>query len=289
MELRHLRYFLAVADQMHFGRAAEKLHIVQPALSMQIRQLEEELGTPLFDRSRRQIRLTEAGRLFLPEAERTLAQAAQATRVARLAAQGARGRLRLGFSAGGAHSGALADLATRLRATAPGLVIDPRECHPMEILDLLERGQIDAGLGTFRADALPPGLQRRILSTHAACLVLPAAHPLATQEEIPAEALREEGFIGYAGPGDAEGMVLTRDLLGFQPPLACVVSTPTTAVHLVAAGFGLAILHDALAVPHPGVCYRRLAVAHDGISVVLLWRDLDPDGPLRTLLSLVTP
>src|SRR3977135_156950 len=108
MELRHLRYFLAVAEEGHFGRAAQRLHIVQPALSMQIRALEAELGPPLFERTSRQVLLTEAGVLFRVEAERTIQQAARAKDVAQRAARGEVGSVRIGFVGNASFGGKLA-------------------------------------------------------------------------------------------------------------------------------------------------------------------------------------
>src|ERR1700722_17537746 len=105
MDLRHLRYFLAVAEEGHFGRAAERLHIVQPALSMQIKALEGELGTPLFTRTSRRVELTQAGALLRVEAERTLAQAARAKAIVQRAARGEVGHLRIAYTGGAAFSG----------------------------------------------------------------------------------------------------------------------------------------------------------------------------------------
>src|SRR4030095_14286771 len=107
MELRHLRYFVAVAEELHFGRAAARLHIAQPPLSRQIRALEREVATPLFERVARRVELTAGGRAFLPEARLTLAQAARAQRTAERAARGEIGRVRVGFVGGGTHSRAV--------------------------------------------------------------------------------------------------------------------------------------------------------------------------------------
>src|SRR6476661_7204926 len=115
MELRHLRYFVAVAEELHFGRAAERLRIAQPPLSRQIRDLEREIGVPLFERVPRGVELTPAGRAFLPEARLTLSQAERAQRSAQRAAQGETGRLRVGFVEVATHSGILPDVLSFFR------------------------------------------------------------------------------------------------------------------------------------------------------------------------------
>src|SRR5918911_4182703 len=121
MELRHLRYFVAVAEGLHFGRAAERLHIAQPPLSRQIRDLERELGTALFERVPRGVALTAAGRAFLPEARLTLAQAERAQRTAQRAAGGEIGRIRVGFSEAATYSAVLPDVLAFFRLHLPNI------------------------------------------------------------------------------------------------------------------------------------------------------------------------
>src|SRR5256714_10717927 len=127
MELRHLRYFVAVAEELHFGRAAERLHIAQPPLSRQIRDLEREVGTPLFERVPRGVELTPAGSAFLPVARLTLAQAERAQRSAQRAALGETGRLRVGFVEAATHSGILADVLSFFRVHLPSVGLRSEE------------------------------------------------------------------------------------------------------------------------------------------------------------------
>ncbi|GGB14295.1 LysR substrate-binding domain-containing protein [Allosediminivita pacifica] len=272
MELRHLRYFVTLAEQLHFGRAAELLNIVQPALSMQIKALEEELGVALFERAHRRVSLTDAGRLFLPEAERTLAQAAQARHVARLAALGTVGRVRLGFTSGAAHSGELAALARDLREKAPELLIEPLECHPAELLDLLGRDDLDLGIGLIWRETVPEGVALRALSSRPAQVALPEGDPLAARATVSVADLEGRPFIGYRGPGDVEGVALTRGVLGFSPEISCVAENPATAVCLAGAGFGVAIVHGALGAGAPGVVLREIADGAMALEINLLWR-----------------
>ncbi len=140
-----MRYFVAVAEELHFGRAARRLRIAQPPLSQQIRVLEDELGTALFIRSRRMVALTEAGRLLLPEARATLGQAARAAETARAAGQGERGRLVIGFVTSACYT-VLPGAVRRFRERYPGVEIHLKEMIPAEQVSALARREIDVGL-----------------------------------------------------------------------------------------------------------------------------------------------
>ncbi|MDT0683186.1 LysR substrate-binding domain-containing protein [Roseicyclus sp. F158] len=271
MELRHLRYFTVLADTLHFGQAAARLNIVQPALSMQIRKLEEELGVALFERSRRKVALTPTGELFLIEARRCLSHADQARFLAQEAKRGAIGQLRLGLSNGAVQSGALRRVMRAFRASSPGLLIEPVEVHPAGAADAIFRGDIDASLGTTASLALPEGLESYTMAQHRALVVLPEEHPLAAEADIPAEALRGETFIGYAGPHDVMGMSLTVGALGYLPAAQRAVSSPSMTVGMVAAGLGVAIVPESIARPEAGAVFRGLRDRRFDIDVTLLW------------------
>src|ERR1700751_5659573 len=145
MDLRHLRYFLAVAEEGHFGRAAERLHIVQPALSMQIRALETELGATLFERTSRRVLLTEAGTLFRVEAERTLQQATRAKDVAQRAGRGEVGSVRIGFVGNAAFAGKLASDVSSFKLGYPRVEIELSELPPLRQVEAILSGHLDAG------------------------------------------------------------------------------------------------------------------------------------------------
>src|SRR6478752_8337361 len=154
MELRHLRYFVAVAEEMHFGRAAERLRIAQPPLSRQIRDLEREIGAPLFERVPRGVDLTPAGSAFLPEARLTLSQAERAQRTAQRAAKGETGRLRVGFVDAATHSGVLPNVLSFFRMHLPSIGLSLFEMDSMQQTDALREGRIDIGIvGTVPLDA----------------------------------------------------------------------------------------------------------------------------------------
>src|SRR5687768_10910437 len=180
MELRHLRYFVAVAEELHFGRAAARLRVAQPALSQQIKQLERELGVTLLARTRRRVALTEPGRLFLTEARRTLAQAASAVEVARRAAAGHAGRLRIGH-VDIALWGVLPTLVRVYRERYPGVALSLRETLPARQLAALRAGELDVGIGP------PPTsgpFETAPVSADPVLLALPSGHRLAAQESV---------------------------------------------------------------------------------------------------------
>src|SRR5918998_2446596 len=146
MELRHLRYFVAVAEELNFGRAAARLHIAQPPLSRQIRDLEREVGAPLFERVPRGVELTPAGKAFLPEARLTLAQAERAQRTAERAARGETGRLRVGFVEAATYSGILPDVLGFFRMHLPNIGLSLFELTSPQQDEALREGRIDLGL-----------------------------------------------------------------------------------------------------------------------------------------------
>ncbi|WP_460273729.1 LysR family transcriptional regulator [Celeribacter sp. ULVN23_4] len=271
MELRHLRYFTVLAETLHFGAAADRLNIVQPALSMQIKNLEEEIGVALFTRSRRNVSLTPAGQLFLVEARRALSHAAQAKYLAQEAGRGVTGQLRLGISAGPVHSGVLRHMMQAFRKTCPGLLVEPVELHPARAPEAILSGDLDASLGTVTSVAVPETLHRHQLASHSAILVLPEDHPLAKEHEIPVERLRQETFVGYAGPDDLPGMSLTAQVLGYVPGFHRTVSSPTMTIGVVAAGLGIAIIPESIKRPEIGAVFRRLKDRQVDIDVTLLW------------------
>ena len=145
MDLRHLRYFVAVAEEGHFGRAAERLHIVQPALSMQIRALEDEMGGALFTRTTRRVELTEAGRLLVVEARRTLAQAERAKEIVQTSLRGEIGTIRLGFVGNAVLTGRLMTDLRAFHARYPSAIIDLHEKPPHSQSEAVLSGELDVG------------------------------------------------------------------------------------------------------------------------------------------------
>jgi DNA-binding transcriptional LysR family regulator len=290
MELRHLRYFITVAEELHFARAADRLHIVQPALSMQIKALETELGTALLLRDRRKVALTEAGRLFLVEARATLAQAQKAAAVARQAAAGDIGRVQLGYSASAIYSGILAEAVRRFSASHPNVDLQALEVHPQGQYDALANGEIDVAFGSTLSLPGSDAFYTRRLASFPLKIALPRDHRLAGLDVIDPALLREDGFIGYAGSQDADGVKLIRHVMKFEPVMRCRASNPLMALGLVDAGLGVMIIPALLARSFDtGIHYRSLAGVSDEIDVTLIWRRNEAAPAVRAMIDSVAP
>lgn len=247
MELRHLRYFLCVAEEMHFGRAAKRLGISQPPLSQQIRAMEEELGVRLFDRTSRRVRLTEAGTLFLPEAQATIRQADYAIQTARRAGRGETGRLRVGFSTSVAFVPRVMDRLAEFRRRNPLVALQVDEMPRGEQLDRLNRGDLDIGiLRVFEAPTLPTGFQTSCLQRDGMILAMRRDHPLALRKADPTlDDLRGQPLIMYGsinGAGFNEHLIAHCENAGFHPDISIEASSFAALLGLTAAGFGVSIL-----------------------------------------------
>ncbi|PZR93798.1 MAG: LysR family transcriptional regulator [Stutzerimonas stutzeri] len=290
MDLRHLRYFVATAEELHFGRAAERLHIAQPALSIQIKALEEMLGVQLLNRTNRVVTLTEAGRLFLKEARRTLEQAQHAAVVARRAGRGEIGRIEIGYSADVSYSGVLSKTLREYRRQVPDVELGLHELHPSsQIAQLLENriqiGVLASFIGT-PAWKLPGELDAIRLMEWPIRLALPVDHPLAQRTRIPREALVEEPFILYIGSDDELDRSFVQLVLGFAPRVAYEAQSGFSLVSLVGAGLGVAIVPSSVVSISVGeqVVYRPIA----GNSIqfgteVVFRRDADDPAVARFL------
>lgn len=253
MELRHLRYFVAVAEELNFTRAAERLHIGQPPLSIQIRDLERELGAELFDRSRRRIALTQAGNRFLLRAKAILAATDDASDEARRLARGEAGELRIGFTSSLSYTNLLPDVLHAYRRAHPGVSLQLRERFSVEQFVALEQGGLDVGFVRYGAVEVPAAIAVREIGRDPLRLVVNAAHPLAGAREVGFEQLRDEDFITFPADAGTGLPVILRDLCreaGFEPRIVQIAREATTQIGLVAAGLGVALL------PAPLECVR---------------------------------
>ncbi len=265
MDLRHLRYFLCVAEEMHFGRAAQRLGISQPPLSQQIRALEDELGTRLFDRTSRRVRLTEAGELFVPEARATLSQADHAIETARLAGRGELGRLRIGFTSSAPFVPLIASTLYRFREYYPEVQLTLNDLARDAQIEALRRGALDIALVRgIRAPCLPDEFSARCILEEDMVVAVRAGHLLADRPDDPTIAdLAGTPLVLYApslGAGFNEYFYGLCHEAGFEPDIAHEASSFATLLGLVAAGFGATILARSLERLHlENVVYRRLA------------------------------
>lgn len=260
MELRHLRYFRAVAEELHFGRAAQRLHIAQPPLSQQIRQLERELGVSLLTRTTRSVELTAAGRSYLSNAVHILDAVEEAAEQARRIADGAQGRLVIGC-VGSATYSLLPQLVRALRRTLPNVDLSVRgEMLAPAQLAALRSGEIDLGL--LRPPVTDPDIAVEAIRRDRLLVALPADHPLHGREVVDIVELRDEGFISHAGRGRSRMSSLLTELCaaaGFTPRISHDVEETSTLVTLVAAGLGVAIVPEPTAdLDIAGVCYRPM-------------------------------
>jgi DNA-binding transcriptional LysR family regulator len=275
MELRHMRYFVAVAEYLHFGRAAEALATAQPSLSRQILQLEDELGVQLFERTNRRVELTDAGRLFLIDARRTLQAADASIRHARENAEGTRGELRIGFL-DGAMLMVLPSIFREYRRRYPNVIVTPHAMQYPDHVAALRAGSIDIAWTIAASD---PEIISQIVTTDGLMAALPSDHRLADRVEVNVAEFKGEPLIMLSRENAPLLFDLTMDLCtenGYRPPDIHEVPDLTTVLGLVAAGFGVALP------PYPwsvvgvrGLVYRKI-VSNQYIEEALSWhRDRD--------------
>jgi DNA-binding transcriptional LysR family regulator len=274
MDLRHLRYFLAVADEGHFGRAAERLHIVQPALSMQIRALEEELGAPLFIRTSRRVELTEAGALLRVEAERTVAQAARAKSVVQRAARGEIGTVRIGFTGGAAFAGKLSADLRAFHKSYPDVELDLREMAAGLQPEAILEDRIDIAYCPAHESKFDARLNVDSVGSWPWMIAMVEDHPLAAQTSIHSAALWNESFILLAAHNrDEELLKVLRRALGREPHIAHRVTNAVSVLAMAAAGLGVAMVPGSVGdVRIQNIQYRPLADFDSPAGLVMLSR-----------------
>jgi DNA-binding transcriptional LysR family regulator len=274
MELRHLRYFVGVAEELHFGRAAARLGISQPPLSQQIRALETELGVALFERSSRRVSLTPAGRLFLVEARRTLAQAEHAMQVARRAELGEIGELTVGFSTSAPFTAIVSQALYSFRQRYPGIRLMLNEMARDAQVEALAAEEIDvAFVRGFALPVLPQGIRALPLIEEPMLLAMRAGHPLADLDRpIRITDLAGEPFVTLGregGGGFNEHVALLCRRAGFEPHFAQGASGLATLLGLVAAGFGITMISTSLGALHTdNIVYRTIA---DPDAISRMW------------------
>lgn len=283
LELRHFRCVLAVAHSLHFARAAAELGISPPALTKQVQETEQLLGTRLFQRSKRAVSLTAAGELFVLEAARALEQLAQAQDVARRAGRGELGRLEIGYVASAAYSGVLQSQFARFRASHPGIHISAREYAMDALPGLLDQGRLD--LAFVRPPLhLPDGLDSVVLLRDRFVLAVQADSPLARQEIAGPAALAQQAFIV---PEQELGTLEASRRGGFA---AQVVSRPGSLVAVlteVSLGVGCAIVpHSVMAsVQLPGVVFRELEGPQISSEIAVAFRRHEQAPAARAFIA----
>lgn len=274
MELRQLRYFVVLAEELHFHRAAERLCISQPPLTQQIRALETELQVRLLHRTSRKVQLTDAGRVFLERSRKVLAAVDASVEAARGAGDGLMGLLRVGYI----HSASHTLMPAIVRASSDRLPKLRLHLHELDVdrqVDPLLAERIDVGL--IRMPLLHPGVESRVLLTETFVLALPRRHPLAKAAKVAIGQLAGQPLIGYPN-ARGEG-TFHRALMelcasaAISPCISQIARTVQTALGLVRAGVGLAIVPQSIqSLELSGVVYRELAGATPTVSMGVAWK-----------------
>ena len=291
MRYRRLGYFVAVAEELSFTRAAQRLHMAQPPLSQQIALLEKEIGTPLFDRSRRSIRLTAAGAALLPEARRLLTDLDETVRMVRGVGDGTVGSLTVGFVPS-AMGGVLPDLLGEFRATHPAVELTLREMAPDALLRAVHERRLDVAV--LYLPISEPDLAHRRLASEDLLLALPEAHPAATASAVALADVAGEPFVlpeRHDVPGLHAAVTTLFADAGVTPRVAQRgVWLIQTVLGLVAAGIGLAVVPSSAAtLRRRGVALRPLAEAAHRLELAAIWRRDDASPPLSGLLGVMDP
>jgi DNA-binding transcriptional LysR family regulator len=288
VELRHLRYFVAVAEELHFRRAAERLHVSQPPLSQQIRALEAELGVKLFERNRRRVELTEAGEALLGEARQILAQVEHATDLTKRVARGEAGALAIGF-VGSAMYGRLPDVVRTFHADRPSVALRLREFPTGEALEALADGRIDVGVVRPAAQALP-GVEVDVVQREPVIAALPEGHRLAARDEVDLAETGGEAFVvlpRHEAPGLFGSLDAALTELHVVPREMQEVSELRTVLGLVSAGVGIAIVPESVAVgERSGVVFRRLKGRVPTVDLAVAWRTGETSPAVLAFLEL---
>ncbi len=280
VDVRRLRYFIAVAEEMHFGRAARRLNIAQPALSRQVAQLELALAAELFDRARSQIRLTAAAEALLPHARDILRRIDQAGAIVRRAAEGGTGVLNIGF-VGSATYSVLPDILKAYRAAYPSVELVLHAMNTSELRQALVERRIDTAFA--RPSIKDAEIVNETIMVEPLIVALPDGDPLAGEAAVSLEALRSRAFVLYPRhprPSFADRIIEICQASGFSPAVAQETMELQTALGLVAVGVGVSLVPASVERSHRhGVAYRPLATSGPTTDLSLSYRG-DNNSPL---------
>jgi DNA-binding transcriptional LysR family regulator len=261
MELRHLRYFLAVAEELNFTRAARRLNIAQPPLTQQIKALEAEMGVMLFDRSGYRVELTDAGKSFVPQVARILADVRNAVLIAKRAAAGEVGHVRVGFTESASFNPLVTAAFRNFRVAYPEVEVSLEEGPSTVLAAALRDGRVDA------AFIRPPlrtaaGIALHLIDEEEMVVAVSSAHPLAGREDLEIRDLANETFVLYPRterPGLADTVISACEKAGFSPKVKQYTPQLSSTINLVAASLGVSIVPKSMQGLQPqAVSYKRL-------------------------------
>ena len=288
LDVRRLQYFIAVAETLHFRKAAERLNVAQPALSQQIRRLEEDLGCQLLTRNRRGVALTPAGQALLESGRRALIGMLHAEEAARRTAASQVALLRVGFLNPAAFA-IVPRLLQRLRNERPDIFLTLREGGSEQLLEEVRLGQLDVAF--VRGPITHPGVRIDVLRREPLVAVLPAKHPLARRKRVPLVELADEAFIGFRrdlAPSLHDAITRMCMDAGFAPSFVTEASEWYTIVSLVAAELGVAILPESVtAFARRDAVYRPIAGARREVELVAGHAPGPPSAALEACLRIV--
>lgn len=273
MDIRKLRYFIAVAEELHFHRAAERLNMTQPPLSQQIQNLEEELGVKLLERTKKMVRLTPAGAVFLDQARLILAQLERSIHLTQKVDQGIVGHITIAF-VDSASGSMMVDMLRRFRVAYPQIEITLREMTSSEQPQALQDGQIH--IGFLRYQEHKPNVSFRIFQEETLMVVVPDDHPLAEQIQVSITDLAEEDFILFPSHLGSPFHRLVREFCrehGVEPRITQEAIQMYTIVNLVAAGMGVSIVPSSVEVfQRRGVVFLPLIEKPPSVPLYMAWR-----------------
>ena len=289
MELRHLRYFVAVAEELHFGRAADRLRMAQPPLSQQIKALEEELGTRLFERNRRKVDLTPAGAAVLEEARDILRRAGDLGRLARSMAGGEAGRLEIAFTGSVPFNDVMPRILNAFRRTYPAVWVSLREMSTGSQIEAVAEGRLDIGFARPADSNLPSGVAARQILRETLVLAIPADHPLAGRGRLAMVEVADQALVmhpRHIGTGLYDKIITLCGRAGFQPQVAVEAHQMSTMISLVGAGLGLAVVPQTMRrLPFEGVAFADIDDDEAFIDLLMVYRAGSPPAVVANFLS----
>lgn len=286
---RQLQYFVAVAEELHFSRAAERLGVAQSAISVQVQQLERDLNVRLLLRNKRQpITLTDAGALLYAEAVGALRHMERAEQVGLLAASGLSGSVRMGYVASAVTSGLLSRLLGSFRLTHERVRMQVVAMETPKQLHAIETGEIDVGLVRPRRH-YPEGVEALLLHSEPLLVAMPESHALARQPSVKAAELRGQTFIApqfNESEGFSEVLSRLASVAGFGTGSEYHVNDFITATSLAAAGYGVVIVPESIRLfGQPGVTFRPISDFHELVHLVLAYRKREHSPAIRFFVA----
>lgn len=288
MELRQIKYFITVAEELHFGHAASKLGIAQPALSQQIQQLEQELGGALLNRNKRSVSLTDGGKIFLTEAKVLLAQSLHAQELARQAFSGTIGELILGFVESATWD-ILPKVILNYRKQYPNVKITLRHLHTVKQINALQQGNIHVGIiGLPISD---PNICCHKIKEDPFLVALPIDHPLSSMKEIFITDLAKENFVATnreAGPAYYDNMVKVCMDAGFSPSIVQTANEMVPILSLVSCGMGIALINESAKHLRNDILYKPLRGTNQcAYQISLAWKKDNSSSVMKNFLEVV--